>query len=274
MARDPDDSILIAAEGLSIRRGGHLIVDKVDLAVAPGEIVILIGPNGSGKTTLVRALLELMEPDAGRVTRRLSLTIGYVPQVLHVDPTLPLTVRRFLTLGTRASGRDLEAALREVGVPHLLDQPVQGLSGGQLRRVLLARALLRDPDLLVLDEPTAGVDVSGQAALYDLIKTIRDKRGCGVLLISHHLHLVMAAADRVVCLNHHVCCEGRPESVSRNPAYLDLFGEAGTDAIAVYTHQHDHDHDLTGAPVHADHDHPGGHGDGHNHGPGDGHNHG
>ncbi len=255
MPRDSDDQTLIAAEGLSIRRGGHLIVDKVDLAVAPGEIVILIGPNGSGKTTLVRALLELMEPDSGRVRRRLSLTIGYVPQELQVDPTLPLTVRRFLILGTRADERDLESALSEVGVPQLLDHPVQGLSGGQLRRVLLARALLRDPDLLVLDEPTAGVDVSGQAALYDLIKTIRDRRGCGVLLVSHHLHLVMAAADRVVCLNHHVCCEGRPDSVSRNPAYIDLFGEAGTAAIAVYTHQHDHDHDLTGAPVTSDEEH-------------------
>ncbi|MBT5046876.1 MAG: ATP-binding cassette domain-containing protein [Rhodospirillaceae bacterium] len=255
MPRDADDPNLIVAEGLSIRRGGHLIVDKVDLAVAPGEIVILIGPNGSGKTTLVRAILELMEPDAGRVTRRLSLTIGYVPQVLQIDPTLPLTVRRFLTLGTRASPKDLDAALTEVGVPQLLDQPVQSLSGGQLRRVLLARALLRDPDLLVLDEPTAGVDVSGQAALYDLIKSIRDRRGCGVLLVSHHLHLVMAAADRVVCLNHHVCCEGQPELVSRNPAYLDLFGEAGTAAIAVYTHQHDHNHDLTGAPVSAEDEH-------------------
>lgn len=249
MPRDSDDRTLIAAEGLSVRRGGHLIVDKVDLTVAPGEIVILIGPNGSGKTTLVRALLDLVEPDGGRVARRLALTIGYVPQQLQFDPTLPLTVRRFLTLGTQATETDLEAALAEVGVPLLLDQPAQGLSGGQLRRVLLARALLRDPDLLVLDEPTAGVDVSGQAALYDLIKIIRDRRGCGVLLVSHQLHLVMAAADRVVCLNHHVCCEGQPESVSRNPAYLDLFGEAGTAALAVYTHQHDHDHDLTGAPV-------------------------
>jgi zinc transport system ATP-binding protein len=249
MPRDADDQILIAAEGLSIRRGGHLVVDQVDLTVSPGEIVILIGPNGSGKSTLVRALLDLMEPDAGRVSRRLALTIGYVPQHLQFDPTLPMTVRRFLALGTRASEDDYQAALTEVGVPQLLDQPAQGLSGGQLRRVLLARALLRDPDLLVLDEPTAGVDVSGQAALYDLIRAIRDRRGCGVLLVSHHLHLVMAAADRVVCLNHHVCCEGQPESVSRNPAYIDLFGDAGTAAIAVYTHQHDHDHDLTGAPV-------------------------
>lgn len=255
MPRDADEQTLIAAEGLSVRRGGQLIIDAVDLSVSPGEIVTLIGPNGSGKTTLVRALLELIESDSGRVRRRLALTIGYVPQQLQIDPTLPLTVRRFLTLGTKASAKDLDAALSEVGVPQILEHPVQGLSGGQMRRTLLARALLRDPDLLVLDEPTAGVDVSGQAALYELIKTIRDKRGCGVLLVSHNLHLVMAAADRVVCLNHHVCCEGQPESVSRNPAYLDLFGDAATAAIAVYTHQHDHDHDLSGAPVKPDDEH-------------------
>ena len=255
MPRDRDSGPLIAARGVTVRLGGHVAVDHVDLSVEPGEIVVLIGPNGSGKTTLVRAVLELLEPDAGKVERRIGLIVGYVPQHLQVDPTLPITVRRFLRLGSRATPNDLAAALAEVGVKQVLDQPVQGLSGGQMRRVLLARALLRDPDLLVLDEPTAGVDVAGQAALYDLVRDIRDKRGCGVLLVSHHLHLVMAAADRVVCLNRHVCCEGQPEAVSRNPALLELFGADAAAALAVYSHRHDHAHDLSGAPVDRAHGH-------------------
>jgi zinc transport system ATP-binding protein len=261
MPRDRDETILLAGTGLTVKLGGQAIIDGVDIAVGAGEIVILIGPNGSGKTTLVRTLLGLVEADKGSVTRKDRLVIGYVPQHLQVDPTLPLTVSRFLMLGTRGAAKDLQAALREVGVAQVLESPIQSLSGGQMRRVLLARALLRDPDLLVLDEPTAGVDVAGQAALYDLVRTIRDRRGCGVLLISHNLHLVMAAADRVVCLNHHVCCEGQPASVSRNPAYLDLFGEDAGRAIAVYTHDHDHEHDLSGEPVapHADHDQAQGH---------------
>jgi zinc transport system ATP-binding protein len=249
MHGDRRETNLIAGTGLNVTLGGQPVISGVDIAVRMGEIVILIGPNGSGKTTLVRTLLGLVEPDTGSVTRKDRLVIGYVPQYLQIDPTLPLTVGRFLTLGTRASAKDLAAALHEVGVGDVPDSPVQSLSGGQMRRVLLARSLLRDPDLLVLDEPAAGVDVAGQAALYDLVRTIRDRRGCGVLLISHNLHLVMAAADRVVCLNHHVCCEGRPASVSRNPAYLELFGADAARAFAVYTHDHDHDHDLSGEPV-------------------------
>ena len=255
MPRDLEQTILIAGTGLTVMLGGQAIINGVDIAVGAGEIVILIGPNGSGKTTLVRTLLGLVEAENGSVMRKDRLVIGYVPQHLQIDPTLPLTVARFLMLGTRASASDLAAALNEVGVAQVLDTPVQSLSGGQMRRVLLARALLRDPDLLVLDEPTTGVDMAGQAALYDLIKTIRDERGCGVLLISHNLHLVMAAADRVVCLNHHVCCEGQPASVSRNPAYLDLFGEDAARALAVYTHDHDHEHDLSGALVAQNTDH-------------------
>jgi zinc transport system ATP-binding protein len=262
MPRDAQDTGLITGSGLSVTLGGQSIVSDVDITVGQGEIVILIGPNGSGKTTLVRTLLGLVEADKGSVVRKNRLVIGYVPQHLQIDPTLPMSVARFLMLGTKASVKDLQAPLAEVGVGKVLESPVQSLSGGQMRRVLLARALLRDPDLLVLDEPTAGVDVAGQAALYDLIKTIRDRRGCGVLLISHNLHLVMAAADRVVCLNHHVCCEGQPASVRSNPAYLDLFGADAGRAIAVYTHDHDHEHDLSGEPVapHSEHDHEHDHG--------------
>ena len=246
----PPDSALIEARGLTVRFGGTVVLDAVDLTIARGEIVTLIGPNGSGKTTLARVVLGLLTPDAGTVTRADGATIGYVPQQVQIDPTLPLTVERFIRLGARADTASIKAALEEVHVPRLIGAPVQGLSGGEMRRVLLARALLRAPDLLVLDEPGAGVDIPGQAELYGLIKSLRDRHGCGVLLISHNLHLVMAATDRVLCLNHHVCCEGKPELVSRNPAYLELFGsDAATAAIAVYSHHHDHDHDLSGAAV-------------------------
>ena len=240
---------LITAQGLCVAYGAEPVLDRIDLTIHAGEIVTVIGPNGSGKTTLVRALMGLVAPGSGTVERAAALTIGYVPQTLVVDATLPLTVRRFLALGTTAEDGDMRSALDEVGIGGGMDQPVQTLSGGQMRRVLLARALLRDPDLLVLDEPTSGVDFTGQAELYDLIRRIRDRRQCGVLLISHNLHLVMAATDRVVCLNHHICCEGLPDSVSRNPAYLDLFGPGAAATVAVYTHRHDHRHDLTGAPV-------------------------
>lgn len=240
---------LIAAKGLCVAFGADNMIDHVDLAVHESEIVTVIGPNGSGKTTLVRALLGLVAPASGVVERADRLIIGYVPQILSVDATLPLTVGRFLGLGTGASEADMQGALAEVGVKEAMDKAVQALSGGQMRRVLLARALLRDPDLLVLDEPTAGVDFAGQAELYDLIRRIRDRRRCGVVLVSHNLHLVMAATDRVICLNRHICCEGLPDSVSRNPAYLDLFGPEAAAAVAVYTHQHDHEHDLTGAAV-------------------------
>jgi zinc transport system ATP-binding protein len=245
---------MIAARGLCVSFGADRVLDRVDLALRAGEIVTLIGPNGSGKTTLVRTLLGLVEPTEGSVERKPGVTVGYVPQRLEIDATLPLTVGRFLALGTHANEVDCRAALDEVGVSGAMDKAIQSLSGGQLRRVLLARALLRDPDLLVLDEPTSGVDFAGQAELYELIRRIRDLRRCGVLLVSHNLHLVMAATDRVVCLNHHVCCEGLPEAVSRNPAYLEMFGTDAAAALAVYTHQHDHAHDLSGEPIGHDHD--------------------
>ncbi len=243
---------LVAAHGLTVRLGDRDILSGVDLAVRPGEIVTLIGPNGAGKSTLVRALLGLIAPAAGRVERQKGITVGYLPQRLTIDPTLPLTVRRFLRLWGHADDATLAALLEEVGVPQVADQPVQGLSGGETQRVLIARALMREPDLLVLDEPNQGVDVGGQAEMFRLIDALRARRGCGVLLISHDLHLVMAATDRVVCLNGHVCCAGHPEDVSRHPEYLALFGPSAAGALAVYQHHHDHSHDVHGDVVDAE----------------------
>lgn len=239
-------SPLLAGKGLGVTHRGETILDNVDIEVAPGEIVTLIGPNGSGKTTLVRVLLGLQDPDRGTVTRRRGLTIGYVPQRLALDPTFPVTARRFLSLAGRLSRAKSDALLREVGVPHIAARSVHSLSGGEFQRLLLARALAQEPDLLVLDEPAQGVDVAGQAALYHLIREERNKRGCGVLLVSHDLHVVMAQTDEVVCLNRHVCCHGKPEVVRRDKAFTDLFGREAAETFAVYTHQHDHVHDVDG----------------------------
>ena len=239
---------LVEAKGLTVRLGGRAILDHVDLQVRPGEIVTLIGPNGAGKTTLVRAVLGLVRASAGVVERRKGLRIGYMPQRLTVDATLPLTVRRFLALWRPVTAARVESALEEAGVAHLAGNPVQNVSGGELQRVLLARALLGDPDLLVLDEPDQAVDVHGQAELFERIETLRRSRGCGVLLVSHDLHTVMARTDRVLCLNRHVCCHGTPEDVRRHPEYRALFGRHA-DALAVYVHHHDHAHAANGTVV-------------------------
>ncbi len=240
---------LVALNDVSVAFDGRAVLENVTLQVAPREIVTLIGLNGSGKTTLVRAILGLLKPDRGTVRLRTGLRVGYTPQRYTVDRTLPLTVARFLTLGAPATRDRIVGLLDELGAGHVVDSQLATVSGGELHRVLLARALLRVPDLLVLDEPVSGVDVAGQADLYRLIARIRDRHGCGVLLVSHDLHLVMAATDTVVCLNHHVCCTGRPATVIRNPEFVSLFGRRTAEALAVYTHRHDHRHDATGGVV-------------------------
>ncbi len=248
-----DSETLVAAERIEARYGATLALSHVDLTVSAGEIVTLIGPNGTGKSTLVRIILGLMAPSAGRVWRRAALRIGYLPQRVAIDPVLPLTVRRFLGLARPGvAAAQLRAALDDVAAAELIGHSVHALSGGEFQRVLLARALLRAPQLLVLDEPAQGVDFGGQIALYDLIGQLRRRHGVGVLMVSHDLHVVMAATDRVVCLNRHVCCSGAPEAVSRNPAYTELFGAAAARGLAIYSHDHDHEHDLTGAVVPAE----------------------
>lgn len=237
---------LISVSDLNFRIGEKTILQNIDLVISSGEILTLIGPNGAGKTTLVRMLLGLLSPDTGAVRRKEGLSIGYLPQAFEVDPSLPLTVRRLLRLTQKPSLEQMETHLDEVGARNLLDHPVQSLSGGERQRVLLARALLRNPQLLVLDEPIQNVDINGQTELYRLIMKIRDDRGCGVLMISHDLHLVMAFTDLVVCLNKHVCCSGHPEAVSKHPAYLALFGKQAAESLAVYKHRHDHIHGPEG----------------------------
>jgi zinc transport system ATP-binding protein len=249
---------LIDARGISVSFNGRPVLRSVDIVLERDEIVTLVGLNGSGKSTLIRVLLGLQHPDEGTIERADKLRIGYSPQDLTLDPALPLTVERFLTLGLdrsmRATREHLQENLDEVGAGHLLHHQIVEVSGGELHRVLLARALLRRPDLLVLDEPLAGVDVAGQAELYRLIADIRDRYHCGVLLVSHDLYVVMAATDRVVCLNQHVCCTGHPEVVTRHPEFVALFGERIADGLAVYQHHHNHRHDLEGHTLACDSD--------------------
>jgi zinc transport system ATP-binding protein len=237
---------LISARALLLSRAGQDILQDIDIDICPGEIVTLIGPNGAGKTTLVRVLLGLEAPDAGTLVRRRDLIVGYVPQRFDIDRAIPLTAARFVALAGRAEEPIIAAALAEVGAGELAERQLAELSGGELQRVMIARALSRSPSLLVLDEPVRGVDYAGGTELYALIGRLRSARNLGVLLVSHDLHVVMAQSDRVICLNRHVCCSGVPQTVAQHPEYVRLFGPQAARGLAVYHHQHDHRHDLAG----------------------------
>lgn len=245
---EADSSALVSVRGLGFARHGRTILSGIDLDVLPGEIVTLIGPNGAGKTTLVKLILGIERPDSGQVLMPATTHIGYVPQRFLVERAIPMTVGRFLALGNPATPDAIAATLRDVGAERTANQQLSQLSGGETQRVLIARALLRNPNLLVLDEPARGVDFVGEADLYDLIGRIRDARKLGVLLISHDLHIVMAKSDRVICLNGHVCCSGQPETVAQHAEYARLFGPQAASALGVYLHHHDHAHDISGAP--------------------------
>lgn len=244
---------LVRADDIGLQRGGRWLVRHVDLQVREGEIVTLIGPNGSGKSTTAKMILGLLAPDEGRVHlhgasgSKERLRIGYVPQSLSIDPTLPLTVRRLMTLTAAFGTKEIEEALAQVGAANTINRSVQDLSGGEFQRVLLARAILAKPQLLVLDEPVQGVDYAGEIALYELIASLRQQLNCGILLISHDLHIVMAATDTVICLNGHVCCSGTPQRVASDPEYHRLFGVRASDTLALYQHQHDHHHHADGS---------------------------
>ena len=240
---------LIETRGLELRYGGQTVLRDVNFSVQPGEIVTIVGPNGSGKSSLLKALIGALRPVSGTVSRKPGLRIGYVPQKLQIDRTLPLTVQRFLNLPDRQSKSRSDAALARAGVPELTKRQMTDLSGGQFQRVLLARALLADPDILILDEATQGLDQPGAAAFYRQIEEVRAATGAAVLMVSHDLHVVMAASDRVLCLNGHICCEGTPEVVADAPEYRALFGTGTQGALAMYRHHHDHDH------AHHDHSH-------------------
>ncbi|MDO5758227.1 MAG: metal ABC transporter ATP-binding protein [Rhodobacterales bacterium] len=233
---------LVSVTGLTVHHGSAPILQDVDFSIAPGEIVTIVGPNGSGKSTLLRAVLGGLRPSAGCVTRRAGLRLSYVPQRLVLDATLPMTVARFLSLPHRVTPEATGEALARAGVPGIGTRQMAALSGGQFQRVLLARALIAQPELLILDEATAGLDQQGAASFYRQIEQVRTQTGCAILMVSHDLHVVMSASDRVICVNGHICCEGTPEVVAEAPIYRALFGEGTQGALALYRHHHDHTH--------------------------------
>jgi len=237
---------IVRLEQVNISFSGKEVVKNVSFNLHTNCITTLIGPNGAGKTTLVKTVLGLIKPDSGSVWLKDELVIGYVPQKLHIDSTFPLTVQRFLQISRDLPSTAIADAVASVNISDLLKSSIHGLSGGEMQRVLLARALLRNPHLLVLDEPVQGVDINGQIELYQLISDIRKQRGCSVLMISHDLHLVMSATDHVICMNQHICCSGHPEKITSDPSYIDLFGAASAKTMALYAHHHNHDHNLHG----------------------------
>ena len=235
---------LILLDNVSVEIKHQKILHNVSLSINTNQIVTLLGPNGAGKSTLVKVILGLMPYTSGKITRLNNLTIGYVPQSIKLNPTLPITVKRFMLLNKQLNNKNILNILSMVKAEYLIDKSMHLLSGGELQRVLLAQALAKRPQLLILDEPTQGVDVNGQVLLYDLISSAKKQFNCGILMVSHDLHLVMAKTDEVICLNHHICCSGTPASVSNDPEFISLFGQQGASQIAVYKHHHNHQHDL------------------------------
>ena len=234
---------LIKVENISVIRERRAILNDVSLEIAAEDFITIIGPNGAGKSMLLKCLMGFYEPDSGRVLRSPNLKVGYLPQRLSVDHSMPITVKRFLSLRKNITRDELRQVIAETSIQDLLDQPLYVLSGGELQRVLLARALLDHPQVLILDEPAQNLDVSGQLAFYKLIEKIHTQRKLPLLMVSHDLHLVMSSTKKVVCLYHHVCCSGEPQVVTKDPEFISLFGDDMARLMSVYHHSHDHDHD-------------------------------
>ncbi len=234
---------LIDAAHVSVVRKGNRILDDVSLAIQPGEFTTIVGPNGAGKTVLLHTLMGLTRPSGGTVTRAPGLTIGFMPQRFTPESTLPVTVQRFLMLTKGVTEARVDEGLAQVQAEGFKNRPLHVLSGGELQRVLLARALLHRPDLLVLDEPAQNLDVGGGLAFYRLLEDIYKTKGCAILMVSHDLHMVMASSSRVVCLYHHICCSGTPDAVARQPEFAALFGQDLGKMMSLYQHHHTHTHE-------------------------------
>ncbi|MBH21427.1 MAG: zinc ABC transporter ATP-binding protein [Rhodobiaceae bacterium] len=241
-------NLLIKLDNIGIFRSDKWLIRGISLELSKGEIVTLVGPNGSGKTTTAKVVLNILKPDEGKMIFN-AKKVAYLPQAISIDWTLPIRVRDFMNLTSKLSDVEVTEALNLTGVENLISSDLRNLSGGEFQRVLLARAIARKPDLLVLDEPAQGVDFNGEISLYNLIKEISEQLECGILLISHDIHFVMAATDQVICLNGHICCSGSPNAIIKNPAFVELFGARASSALSFYEHQHDHDHGNDGSII-------------------------
>ena len=239
---------LISAEGIGVQYGARRVLQHMNFSIDVGEVVTIVGPNGAGKSVFLRVLIGAEQPSEGRVNRTHGLAIGYVPQRLSIGQTMPMSVARFLALSSSQNASQNQAMLARVGIPDRAKEQMASLSGGEFQRVLLAHALLGEPQVLILDEPTQGLDQPAVAAFYRLIEEVRDERGCAILMVSHDLNVVMRRSDRVICLNGHICCEGTPSDVSLAPEYQALFGVDNEGALALYHHEHDHTHDTVASP--------------------------
>ena len=237
---------LIKLENAGVYRSSKWLVRGISFEINKGQIVTLIGPNGSGKTTTAKMILNILDTDEGMATSNTS-KMAYVPQKINIDWTMPLRVIDFMKITNNLNNTQITDSLTMTGVDKLLYNQIHSLSGGEFQRVLIARAIAKKPDLLVLDEPVQGVDFNGEIALYNLIKKISSTLNCGILLISHDMHFVMSTTDHVICLNGHICCSGNPSSVVKNPEYIKLFGEHNSETLSYYQHQHDHSHNNDGS---------------------------
>ena len=234
--------MLIEGQNITVEKETGRILDNVSLRIDEKDFLTIVGPNGAGKTMLLKCLVGVLSPDSGQVTHKTGLSIGYMPQSMEIDPVLPLSVRRFLSLNLSIKADFLSEIVNETDIAMLLDRQMHNLSGGEIQRVMLARALTRDPDLLILDEPAQNLDISGQLEFYKLLERIYHNRQKAILMVSHDLHLVMASTKKVVCLYHHVCCSGAPQAITRDPEFISIFGDDLSKMMAVYPHEHDHDH--------------------------------
>ena len=239
---------LMSAEGIGVQYGARRVLQHMNFSIDAGEVVTIVGPNGAGKSVFLRVLIGAEQPSEGRVNRTHGLAIGYVPQRLSIGQTMPMSVARFLVLSSSQNASQNQAMLARVGIPDRAKEQMASLSGGEFQRVLLAHALLGEPQVLILDEPTQGLDQPAVAAFYRLIEEVRDEMGCAILMVSHDLNVVMRRSDRVICLNGHICCEGTPSDVSLAPEYQALFGVDNEGALALYHHEHDHTHDTVAVP--------------------------
>lgn len=237
---------LIELKNITMHFGQKTALQQINMAIYPNTVTTIVGPNGGGKSTLLKILLKLLKPTIGDVIYSRNVRIGYVPQKIHLDHSLPITVKNFLSLKKGITAKDIQQAAELLSITHLMHNSLQKLSGGEMQRVLLARAILNQPNLLVLDEPTQGVDMNGQIELYQLIHQMREKLNCAVLMVSHDLHIVMADTNKVLCVNQHICCAGTPEAISSDPTFIQHFGDQFSKNIAFYTHHHNHRHDMHG----------------------------
>lgn len=239
-------SPLLELKNINVIFEQKIALQNINLVIYPNTITTIVGPNGGGKSTLLKVLLRLITPTSGTVQYSKNVKTGYVPQKIHLDHSFPITVKKFLSLKKDITQADIQQVLELLSITHLINNNLQRLSGGEMQRVLLARAILNKPNLLVLDEPTQGVDITGQAELYQLIQQTQQQLNCAILMVSHDLHLVMADTNEVLCINQHICCGGTPEAISSDPKFIHFFGDQFSKNVAFYTHHHNHKHDMHG----------------------------